>query len=303
MAVINGTSENDRIRGTSGNDTLAGGEGHDILFGGAGNDALDDLLPGAPQGSPSGNDLMFGGDGNDRLAGRGGDDRLFGGNGDDTLRGATGDDLLNGGAGNDALIAGEDDDIMIGGSGIDTADFSQSANAATDFVTVDLRISGPQSVGAEFGKETLVGIENLVGTNISKIAGGGDTLIGDDNANVLTGRDGEDALTGNGGGDTFDYNDISEGGDTIVDFSGIVSGELDLIDLSTIDADIANPGAGGNQSFSWGGTTASAHSVWYEDNGVDATIVKADVDGDTTADFQITLLGTGLGLTGSDFVL
>jgi len=301
MANFNGTSGNDRLHGTNGNDVLRGGDGHDILFGGAGDDVLDDLLEGAPQGSPSGNDLMFGGDGNDRLGGRGGDDREFGGDGDDTLRGATGNDLLDGGAGNDILIAGEDNDIMIGGDGNDTADFWQSGNAATDFVTVDLRSSGPQKVGAEFGTETLVGIENLVGTNITKISGGGDTLVGDNNANVLTGKDGEDILTGNGGADTFDYDAISEGGDTIIDFSGVSGGELDRISLSTIDADTT---IAGNQVFSWGGNNApTAHGVWYEDNGIDTTIVKADVNGDAAADFEITLLGTGLNLTALDFVL
>ncbi len=80
---------------------------------------------------------------------------------------------------------------------------------------------------------------------------------------LRTGRDGADALTGNGGADSFGYNNISEGGDSIIDFSGVLGGELDRIDLSNIDA----------------------------------------VNGDTTADFQITLLGTGLGLTGVDFVL
>jgi hypothetical protein len=69
--------------------------------------------------------------------------------------------------------------------------------------------------------------------------------------------------------------------------------------LSTIDADTTSAG---DQVFSWGGDIPTAHSVWFEDNGVDTTIVKTDVNGDTTADFQITLLGAGLGLTAADFV-
>ena len=60
----------------------------------------------------------------------------------------------------------------------------------------------------------------------------------------------------------------------------------------------------GNQAFAFGSNSATttAHTVtWFESGG--NTIIHADVNGDTVADFELTLTGTGLGLTASDFVL
>ena len=74
--------------------------------------------------------------------------------------------------------------------------------------------------------------------------------------------------------------------DLITDF---VHGS-DSFDFSTIDA---NTSKGGNQAFGYGGqnTNAVANKVtWFESNG--NTIVQTDADGNTTADFQIVLVGT-----------
>ena len=142
---------------------------------------------------------------------------------------------------------------------------------------------------------------------------GNDTLIGDDNANSLLGQDGNDLivggggidfLTGNAGMDTFKFDATS---DSSADFlSDVITDFLhgtDKIDLSAIDA---NTGLDGNQDFLFGGNDAStvANSVtWSEDVVNNRTILHIDNSGDTVADMQIILQGTGLGLTDTDFIL
>ena len=112
---------------------------------------------------------------------------------------------------------------------------------------------------------------------------------------MLIGSGGNDILTGNGGADTFLYAPDQNfggnlgGGDTITDFKQ--GGDADQVDLSAIDPGILTFDDNLTPAVDPG---VSAHHVtWYESDG--NTIVQADVNGDTTADFQITLLGTGLG--------
>jgi len=62
-------------------------------------------------------------------------------------------------------------------------------------------------------KDTLIRIENLVGSDFN------DKLVGKAGANVIEGGGGRDILTGGGGVDTFVYRSLTEGGDTITDFS------------------------------------------------------------------------------------
>ena len=76
---------------------------------------------------------------------------------------------------------------------------------------------------------------------------------------------------------------------------------VDLIDLAAIDA---NTSTTGDQAFLWGGQNAGvvARSVtWFESGG--NTVVQADNNGNTVADFRIVLAGTGLQISAADFVL
>ncbi|WP_348633156.1 VCBS domain-containing protein [Mesorhizobium sp. M1C.F.Ca.ET.144.01.1.1] len=132
---------------------------------------------------------------------------------------------------------------------------------------------------------------------------GNDTLNGGDGNDKIVGGAGADSLTGGAGADTFYYGpDVSDSpasaaNDIITDF---VHG-VDKIDLSSIDA---NTGSGGDQAFLFGGqnpATVANSLTWSEQGG--NTIVHVDVNGNTSADFQITLTGVNLGLTASDFVL
>lgn len=181
----------------------------DILLG-AGDDQLNaagidgDLDVDAGDGNDivttgSGDDLVKGGAGDDIIDGGEGDDALQGGDGNDRLLGGIGDDILIGGAGNDLLVGGEGNDTIVGGDGVDTADYS----ADTEGVTVNLQ-SG-EATGDDTGRDTLSGIENVIG------GAGDDVLIGNAQVNVLTGGAGNDRIVV-GAGDTANG---GEGDDTI----------------------------------------------------------------------------------------
>jgi Ca2+-binding RTX toxin-like protein len=125
--------------------------------------------------------------GNDSLYGGAGNDSLFGGAGNDTLDGGDGDDTLEGGAGADSII---------GGDGTDTASYSAS-NAG---VVVNLG-TGVGSGGDAQG-DTLLGIENLVGSAYN------DSLTGKFGVNNhLSGGEWNDSLDGSLGADTLDGGD------------------------------------------------------------------------------------------------
>ena len=114
---------------------------------------------------------------NDALAGNGATNVLTGRDGNDILAGAAGNDTLTGDTGNDLLNGGVGNDLLNGGIGTDTADYGtftiggQAVSGATAGVTVDLNLIGAQNTGGA-GTDTLVGIENLTGSNFN------DTLAG-----------------------------------------------------------------------------------------------------------------------------
>lgn len=160
------------------------GDGNDGL---RADDVEDDLVIDAGAGNDqvvggNGDDQIKGGDGDDSLDGRLGDDVLQGGAGIDILSGREGDDFLFGGAGNDVVFGGEGNDLLDGGEGIDTAYFWDD----TAGVTVNLATGKAQ--GVDSGRDTLIGVENVVGGRSN------DVLIGNDAANVLDGYDGDDRI-------------------------------------------------------------------------------------------------------------
>jgi Ca2+-binding RTX toxin-like protein len=206
----------------------------------------------------------------DKIDGTDGDDALVGRDGDDVLMGGLGSDLLLGGAGNDVLKGGGGDDRLIGGEGTDTADYRDSIDAVT------VNLSQGSATGASIGVDTLVSIENLVGTAAV------DTLIGNDRDNRLDGQGGADVLTGGAGRDVF----VVGQGDTVTDFA---SGE-DTLELDRADFAIAGaPAAGQTFSVIGGSYDGSAacdnaafaarqaafiyssadHALYYDSNGAD----------------------------------
>ena len=295
-----GNAGDDTLMGVNGNDYLIGGEGTDLLIGGAGDDhyrlidihqisqlplrfafdtvsefdqggidivelyRVDQLgrytLPdfvengivfgtmqnGSLTSSTMGTFVLTGNDLGNTLTGNEDVNILSGLNGGDTLIGKGGNDILDGGRGADTLD---------GGNGNDTASYA-SAGAG---VSVSLAINGPQDTG--FGTDTLLFIENLIGSafadtltgndggnninggagadNISggqgadilKGGGGADRISGGAGIDSILGGTGNDTLTGGGGEDVFVFGPGS-GNDTIINFSDVGRATDDHIDVS-----------------------------------------------------------------------
>ena len=315
--VLTGTDGADSLIGSTINDTLHGLGGDDVLDGRAGPDTLDGgdgvdtatyaasvaavhvslAVTTAQDTGAAGMDTLVS---VENLTGSAFNDQLTGDANANVLTGGAGDDVLNGGAG---------DDVLNGGGGNDTASYA----GATGKVTVDLSIAGPQNtVGA--GVDTLVGVENLVGSSAGDILSGdfgansldggkgADTLNGGNGRDILTGAAGADILTGGQGSDTFVFaaKADSKGAsfDRITDFS---HADGDLIDLSAMDA---NKAAAGDQAFAFLGTGDFTHHAGELRYGVDSAgaHVYGDVNGDGVADFHILVAGLTT-LLASDFIL
>jgi Ca2+-binding RTX toxin-like protein len=247
----------DQMYGGNGDDTLYGGDAGDKIYGGAGTDTIygqegDDFLLG-----DGGVDTLIGGNGNDLLSGDAGADIVNGGDGSDTARyfysnaainvdlGASGGPTVSGGHaegdtlisienvsganafadilkgdGGDNILTGEGGgDLLDGAAGNDTASYQYSASA----VTIDLgAVGGPTANGGDATGDTLISIENLIGSDAF-----GDTLTGDDQVNDIKGTGGDDNLFGGAGADTLDGgadNDNlygGDGGDTLIGGDGI----------------------------------------------------------------------------------
>ncbi len=170
---VTGSSGGDTLTGDGNTNILYGGAGDDVLSGGAGNDTLygDKVL--VPADSP------LGGDGPTDVQ--------------DADPGTGGDDILMGGVGNDTLDGGE---------GSNTASYADGTSA----VKVNLTISGFQAVGGGLNSDSLINIQNLIGSDFN------DTLTGNDADNTLTGGAGNDTFFTGGGNDTVVGGD---GNDTV----------------------------------------------------------------------------------------
>ncbi len=198
-----GSGFGDNLFGNGAGNTLSGGAGNDILRGGAGNDTLNgggnidtasyadgssgvtvNLSIAAPQ-------TVGGGLGDDTLLSI---ENLIGSGFADTLTGSTAANSFTGGAGNDVLQGGAGNDVLNGGGDIDTASYADAVSG----VTVSLAISGPQAVGGGLDSDTLIDIENLIGSSFA------DALIGGASNNTLSGGVGDDTLEGGLGDDVLD---------------------------------------------------------------------------------------------------
>lgn len=245
----------------------------------------------------SGGNLIEGNSSANTLSGTNGNDIINGYGGNDNISGNAGDDVIDGGAGNDVLNGGTN--TALG----DTVTYASSTGA----VTVTLASTRSQSTGSG-GADSLSGFENLTGSDFD------DRLTGNSGANVITGGKGNDVVTGGGGvdqinggagSDTFDFNSISETGnsatarDVIIDFEK----GLDRIDLSTIDASSvlrANNAFVFKGDAAGFGTSSDGEIRYMHENGV--TVIYGDTDRDSAPEFQIALNGIYT-LTFGDFIL
>jgi Ca2+-binding RTX toxin-like protein len=339
--ILIGGAGNDQLQGGNGNDALNGGTGNDMLDGGAGMDgAVYDTIAsavsidlskqaefgflgaqntiGAGLDTLTGIENVTGTSYADTLIGSSADNLLTGGGGHDQLSGNGGNDILLGGSGNDLLIGGIGHDILDGGTGVDTLDYSGIAEA----VTVKLGATAAQNT-ISAGMDTLINIENLIGTGsndaltgsstANRIEGGGgadkidggaanDVIIGGDGNDRLTGSAGADQLWGGTGTDLFVFGGIGHSTvanqDTIFDFS---HADGDKIDLSVIDA---NSTLKGNSAF----TLVSAFSGQVGQLVAQFDVVSAsyavggDVNGDGIADFAVQVF-SNTPLIAADFIL
>ncbi|HJZ34030.1 MAG TPA: hypothetical protein VKF35_23130 [Hyphomicrobiaceae bacterium] len=210
--VLRGLGDNDRIDGAAGDDLLAGGAGNDTLIGGVGRDAASyaDATAAVRIDLGATGAQATGGSGSDTLTGI---ESVVGSAFGDTLIGNGSDNALSGGGGDDLLIGLGGNDTFDGGAGIDTVSFAANVNAIT---TVDLALSGPQSVGGFEGVDTFVNIENVVASSYwggtLKGDGGNNWLTGGINPSTLMGRGGDDVLDGhNGWQDTASYAEAANG--------------------------------------------------------------------------------------------
>lgn len=131
------------------------------------------------------------------IKGTNGKDVLNGTGQADTISGFDGDDRLFGLGGNDRLLGGEGSDRIDGGAGRDTASWENTAGG----VRADLVAGSAVSLADEDQVDTLIGIENLIGSKAD------DTLLGDAKTNTIRGGGGGDFAYGGAGKDRV------EGGD------------------------------------------------------------------------------------------
>jgi Ca2+-binding RTX toxin-like protein len=195
--VITGGAGNDSLRSSGSADTLRGGGGNDTLDGGAGNDLLD---------GGSGSDTAtyeYSSAGVTVNLNITDAQAVGGGQGSDTLVsienliGSSQNDRLTGNAANNVLYGGTGNDTLDGGAGTDTASYLFLYQSDFLGVTIDLSVSGPQTGGGWGGSDTLISIENIIGSL------GDDNLTGNSGNNVLDGGAGQDTLNGGAGDDTL----------------------------------------------------------------------------------------------------
>ncbi|HEY6661371.1 MAG TPA: calcium-binding protein, partial [Sphingomicrobium sp.] len=257
--VLTGNGGNDLIQaGAAGNLTADGGSGIDTLSlsnidaSGAGV-TVSLALQGAGQATglgtytlsgfenlsgSAGSDTLIGDDASNVLAGDQGDDTLSGGAGDDTLYGdgqiapdshglggsgpitTIGDVASLGGVdGNDTLEGGAGNDTLNGGGGTDTASYEHNGGPVDLNLQFGLADEYNADESAILSTDTLVSIENAIGSAFN------DSLVGNGGDNILDGRDGDDFIQGAGGNDTL-YggagNDTLQGdrGDAFIGASG-----------------------------------------------------------------------------------
>ena len=240
--TIDGGAGDDLLNGGGGDDIINGGIGNDVIIGGAGLDTLDGGI-GVDTVDYSGTEIAFDvnlatgvttfvgetainfeniiiGNGANIITGNaaanniqtnGGDDSIDGGAGIDNINSGSGNDYVNGGAGDDIITGGTGNDTIDGGAGADTLDGGSGGNildytSSVAGVTINM-LTGSAAGGDAVG-DTFTNFPNLTGSGFS------DTLIGDDNKNIITGGAGNDTIDGGIDADTL------RGGDGVDRFIG-----------------------------------------------------------------------------------
>lgn len=336
--TVTGLGGNDSLAGGDGSDTfiVGNGDGIDTIDGGAGTeDRILARTPGTWITMQSVSNVeIFDGNGmaNFRLIGTSsadlidlsgatliGVDRVDGGAGNDTIIGSAGNDVLADSAGQDSLSGGLGDDIFLisattgagdvidGGAGSDTIKLMSNVYLTgatirnveainTNGFILDVRDT------AAADRIDMSGIAVSTGYAVTA-SGGNDTIIGSSGVETIMGGAGADLMTGGGGNDVFRYNSLSQSTtaapDHITDFAA-----GDKIMLTGIDA---NSILSGVQSFTFIGsaafTPATPGQLRAYVDGSGNTVIEANINNDTVADFRLVLDAYSTPMTGADFIL
>ncbi|MBS3652432.1 M10 family metallopeptidase C-terminal domain-containing protein [Pseudaminobacter sp. 19-2017] len=165
--------------------------------------------------------------------------------------------------------------------------------------TPDTSVQEPASQPAPTMPKTTFSGTSFTGTNSAE------TIVGNDQANIINGRNGADTIWGGGGNDIFVFTrggDMDGGGkvDLFMDFTQ----GADKFDFRAIDA---NEGKGGNQDFTFigeadfGSRNASQVRAIY-DSAEEVTRVELNTDADSKAEYWFEVAGKHA-FTGADFFL
>ena len=339
---LDGSDGNDTLNGGSGVDQLDGGLGNDTYIINNSDDLIADDIAGIETVRSSVSWTLDGGifdtsidlenlilTGSDPINGKGnlldnlivgngadndlfsffGNDTLCGGSGNDSLNGWEGNDILYGGAGNDTLQgrligAGHvGDKKLYGGAGNDTYYVESTGDTITESFN-----KGIDTVIA-YGTSWVLGdnLENLeLTTGFATVSGTGNSLnnsiTGGDADNILNGGIGNDTLTGGAGADRFVFNNLTQGIDTITDFSASVVGET--IDVSAAGF-LGGLTAGApitTAQFNLGSVAADASDRLIYNQNTGALFFDVDGIGEA-AQVQFATLSTNLAMTNADFLV
>ena len=192
--------------------------------------------------------------------------RLVGTRDPDKLIGDRYDNVILGKGGNDTLRGEAGDDTLLGGAGRDI-------------------LNGGN------GKDKVIG------------GSGADTLVGGGGADLLKGGKGADVMIGGAGRDVFVFGHAKESNPKAPDLLKKFVTGVDLIDLTALDADDDTPG---NQELTFIGRNQFSDSTgelrYVRKVQQDKTIILADLDGNSEADFRVILTGA-IALSDTDFSL
>jgi serralysin len=180
------------------------------------------LLPGtfSSVGGLVANIAMAGGCVIENAVGGAGADTISGNGRANILRGNAGDDMLTGYGGDDRLIGGAGDDVYIVDSAGDRV-IERADEGATDLVAAKVDYVLTAGAAVETLRTTShhgVAAIDLTGNRL------GQTIIGNDGANMIDGGGGSDTLQGLGGNDIYI---VDSAGDVVIEKAG--GGDADLI--------------------------------------------------------------------------